>query len=195
MTSDAGGGRRVLYRHRSEPIKVAQSYLAALAADWDGSLEAVGVPGRPARLTRGKAATRAEIGTLVPMTNLPSSDVLTVTRESLHRAAEHLLAAAHKRATGQITLVPADNGVATPPLPDGRVVAIEGTDVVVRVRARSDGRRSRPWPRRPRPSASRPASRGPSTDRAPTTSPHAELASTRLRRPRWRAGSPWARKR
>ena len=38
MTSDAGGGRRVLYRHRSEPIKVAQSYLAALAADWDGSL-------------------------------------------------------------------------------------------------------------------------------------------------------------
>ena len=38
VTSDAGGGRRVLYRHRSEPIKVAQSYLAALAADWDGSL-------------------------------------------------------------------------------------------------------------------------------------------------------------
>jgi len=39
VTSDAGGGRRVLYRHRSEPIKVAQSYLAALAADWDGSLD------------------------------------------------------------------------------------------------------------------------------------------------------------
>lgn len=39
VTSDAGSGRRVLYRHRSEPIKVAQSYLAALAADWDGSLE------------------------------------------------------------------------------------------------------------------------------------------------------------
>ena len=38
VTSDAGSGRRVLYRHRSEPIKVAQSYLAALAADWDGSL-------------------------------------------------------------------------------------------------------------------------------------------------------------
>ena len=38
VTSDAGDGRRVLYRHRSEPIKVAQSYLAALAADWDGSL-------------------------------------------------------------------------------------------------------------------------------------------------------------
>jgi hypothetical protein len=29
----------VLYRHGSAPIKVAQSYLAALAADWDGSLE------------------------------------------------------------------------------------------------------------------------------------------------------------
>jgi DNA-binding transcriptional ArsR family regulator len=39
VTSDAGGGRRVLYRHRSEPIKVAQSFLAALAADWDGSLD------------------------------------------------------------------------------------------------------------------------------------------------------------
>ena len=38
VTSDSGGGRRVVYRHRSEPIKVAQSYLAALAADWDGSL-------------------------------------------------------------------------------------------------------------------------------------------------------------
>jgi DNA-binding transcriptional ArsR family regulator len=38
VTSNGGGGRRVLYRHRSEPIKVAQSYLAALAADWDGSL-------------------------------------------------------------------------------------------------------------------------------------------------------------
>jgi DNA-binding transcriptional ArsR family regulator len=39
VTCDAGDGRRVLHRHRSEPIKVAQSYLAALAADWDGSLD------------------------------------------------------------------------------------------------------------------------------------------------------------
>ena len=39
VTYDAGDGRRVLYRHRSEPIKVAQSYLAALAADWDGPLD------------------------------------------------------------------------------------------------------------------------------------------------------------
>jgi DNA-binding transcriptional ArsR family regulator len=35
VTSDSGGGRRVLYRHRSEPVRIAQSYLAALAADWD----------------------------------------------------------------------------------------------------------------------------------------------------------------
>ena len=39
VTSAAGTGRRVLYRHRTEPLKVAQSYLAALAADWDGSLD------------------------------------------------------------------------------------------------------------------------------------------------------------
>ena len=39
VASSAGVGRRVLYSHRSEPIKVAQSYLAALAADWDSSLE------------------------------------------------------------------------------------------------------------------------------------------------------------
>ena len=39
VASDAGAGRRVLYRHRTEPIKVAQSYLAALAADWDGALD------------------------------------------------------------------------------------------------------------------------------------------------------------
>jgi hypothetical protein len=39
VTSSSGGGRRVVYRHRSEPIKVAQSYLAALAADWDGSFD------------------------------------------------------------------------------------------------------------------------------------------------------------
>jgi DNA-binding transcriptional ArsR family regulator len=39
VSSQAGGGRRVLYRHRTAPIKVAQSFLAALAADWDGSLD------------------------------------------------------------------------------------------------------------------------------------------------------------
>ncbi len=39
VTSSSGTGRRVLYRHRSEPIRIAQSYLAALAADWDNSLD------------------------------------------------------------------------------------------------------------------------------------------------------------
>ena len=39
VAGDAGTGRRVLYRHRSEPMRVAQSYLAALAADWDSSLD------------------------------------------------------------------------------------------------------------------------------------------------------------
>lgn len=39
VASDPGGGRRVLYRHRTEPIKVAQSFLAALAADWDDALD------------------------------------------------------------------------------------------------------------------------------------------------------------
>jgi DNA-binding transcriptional ArsR family regulator len=38
VTSDAGTGRRVLYRHRTEPMKVAQSFLGALAADWDNAL-------------------------------------------------------------------------------------------------------------------------------------------------------------
>jgi DNA-binding transcriptional ArsR family regulator len=39
VTSTAGSGRRVLYQHRTAPLKIAQSYLAALAADWDGALE------------------------------------------------------------------------------------------------------------------------------------------------------------
>lgn len=42
VASDAGEGRRVLYRHRTEPVKVAQSYLAALAANWDDALVRLG---------------------------------------------------------------------------------------------------------------------------------------------------------
>jgi hypothetical protein len=63
---------------------------------------------------------------------MPSQEVLAVTRQSLHRAAEHLLAAARKRSTGEITLRTSPNGIATPPLPDGRVVALENAEVVVR---------------------------------------------------------------
>ena len=39
VTGGPGGGRRIVYRHRTEPIKVAQSYLAAIASEWDDSLE------------------------------------------------------------------------------------------------------------------------------------------------------------
>jgi DNA-binding transcriptional ArsR family regulator len=38
VTCDAGTGRRVLYRHRTEPLRVAQSFLGALVADWDNAL-------------------------------------------------------------------------------------------------------------------------------------------------------------
>ena len=57
--------------------------------------------------------------------------VLTATRESLHRVAEHLLAATHKRATGQITLQPAPGGFRTPQLPDGSRLGVDGADLVV----------------------------------------------------------------
>jgi hypothetical protein len=66
------------------------------------------------------------------MTTTPSPEALTTTRESLHRAAEHLLAATRKRSTGDITLVPSPGGVSTPELPDGRVVELDGAEVVVR---------------------------------------------------------------
>ena len=39
VTASPGPGRRILYRHNTEPIKIAQSYLAALAADWDTTLD------------------------------------------------------------------------------------------------------------------------------------------------------------
>jgi hypothetical protein len=61
-----------------------------------------------------------------------SPDILVTSRGSLHRAAEHLLSATLKRATGRIALLPAEGGVRTPDLPDGTVVALDGVDVVVR---------------------------------------------------------------
>lgn len=63
------------------------------------------------------------------MTTTPA-DVRT-SRESLHRAAEHLLSATAKRATGQIALLPGATGVRTPELPDGRVVSLDRDEVVV----------------------------------------------------------------
>ena len=65
-------------------------------------------------------------------------DVLVTTRDSLHRAAEHLLAAARKRSTGEITLCPRPAACA---LPAGRraVVELDGGDVVVRGPAATAG--------------------------------------------------------
>jgi hypothetical protein len=66
------------------------------------------------------------------MRDLPPIDVLRTTRDHLHQVAEHVLAAARMRATGEFTLVPAAGGFGTPPLDDGRTVAVEGTELVVR---------------------------------------------------------------
>jgi hypothetical protein len=56
---------------------------------------------------------------------------LVETRQSLHRVAEHVLSAALKTATGRISLEQAPGGFRTPSLPDGRVVAVDGTEIVV----------------------------------------------------------------
>src|SRR4051812_16010814 len=41
VTAKPGERRRVRYRLRSAPMQVAQQFLAALARDWDGRLEAL----------------------------------------------------------------------------------------------------------------------------------------------------------
>ena len=41
VTAEPGERRRVRYRLRSAPMRVAQQFLAALARDWDGSLGAL----------------------------------------------------------------------------------------------------------------------------------------------------------
>lgn len=41
VTAEPGERRRVRYRLRSAPMQVAQQYLAALARDWDGPLDAL----------------------------------------------------------------------------------------------------------------------------------------------------------
>jgi DNA-binding transcriptional ArsR family regulator len=41
VAAEPGGGRRVLYRLQSAPMRVAQQFLAALARDWDGPLAAL----------------------------------------------------------------------------------------------------------------------------------------------------------
>ncbi|GGT08538.1 ArsR/SmtB family transcription factor [Nonomuraea spiralis] len=41
VTPEPGERRRVRYRLRSAPMRVAQQFLAALASDWDGRLDAL----------------------------------------------------------------------------------------------------------------------------------------------------------
>jgi DNA-binding transcriptional ArsR family regulator len=41
VTAEPGERRRVRYRLRSAPVQVAQQFLAALAHDWDGRLDAL----------------------------------------------------------------------------------------------------------------------------------------------------------
>ena len=41
VTAEPGERRRVRYRLRSAPMQLAQQFLAALARDWDGPLEAL----------------------------------------------------------------------------------------------------------------------------------------------------------
>ena len=41
VTAEPGERRRVRYRLRSAPMRVAQQFLAALASDWDGRLAAL----------------------------------------------------------------------------------------------------------------------------------------------------------
>jgi len=52
VTAEPGERRRVRYRLRSAPMRVAQQFLAALARDWDGPLDAQDhldkVPDKPA---------------------------------------------------------------------------------------------------------------------------------------------------
>lgn len=41
VTAEPGERRRVRYRLQSTPMQLAQQFLAALARDWDGSLDAL----------------------------------------------------------------------------------------------------------------------------------------------------------
>lgn len=57
---------------------------------------------------------------------------LSRTREALHRVAEHVVSPARYAVTGRIGLRPAPGGFSTPPFgEDDRVVAVDGTDLVV----------------------------------------------------------------
>lgn len=60
------------------------------------------------------------------------TDTLPATREALHQLAEHVLAAARYAATGDIGLVPAPGGFATPPFgAESTVLAVDLDELVV----------------------------------------------------------------
>ena len=75
------------------------------------------------------------------MSQAPTREELVRTRKSLHQVAEHVRAAARKRDSGHFTLRSTDTGFCTPPLEDGRVIAVEGTQLVVTA---ADGVRTAP---------------------------------------------------
>jgi DNA-binding transcriptional ArsR family regulator len=55
VSAEPGERRRVRYRLRSAPMQVAQQFLAALARDWDGPLEALSE--HVDRAARGQSTT------------------------------------------------------------------------------------------------------------------------------------------
>jgi hypothetical protein len=64
--------------------------------------------------------------------NTTVDDTFVRTRAALHAVAEHVLAAARHRATGRIGLTVTPGGFGTPPFgAGGRIVAVDGTDLVV----------------------------------------------------------------
>jgi hypothetical protein len=77
------------------------------------------------------------------MTSSPVSPAtLAGTRDAWHRLAEHVLSPARYAATGRIGLRPAPGGFATPPYgDDGRVVAVDGAELVLTARGAA-GRRA-----------------------------------------------------
>jgi hypothetical protein len=78
------------------------------------------------------------------MTSTPpvSPTTLASTRESWHRLAEHVVSPARHAVTGRIGLRPSPGGFATPPFgDDGRVVAVDGPELVLTARGAA-GRRA-----------------------------------------------------
>ena len=54
------------------------------------------------------------------------------TQRAVHALAEHVLGVARYESEGELSLVPTPTGIATPTFGNGRIVAIDGTDLVAR---------------------------------------------------------------